>query len=273
MLPNFLCIGTYRAGTTWLYKVLREHPDVFVPDEKEIMFFSNHYLKGIEWYEKFFNVYQGQKYAAEICPTYLSNSKAPERIRRHLHDVKLAVILRNPVDQIFSMYNLFQLRGYTKKDLFSFLSGDKTLLNHVLYFRHLSRYLQFFDSQKIIVMFYEDLKDDPKTFLANLYSFLDIKCLYSHSIYEVQNRGRTPRSLIIERIIASTGDLMRRKGLLRLKILLNKFRLSDMLKALNTASRSKNDISAEFRSIINKYVEEDKRCLSKLINRDLSFWK
>ena len=39
MLPNFLCIGTQRAATTWLFNCLKEHPDVFVPEIKEVDFF------------------------------------------------------------------------------------------------------------------------------------------------------------------------------------------------------------------------------------------
>jgi len=36
MLPNFLGIGAQRAGTTWVYHCLREHPQIFLPDKKEI---------------------------------------------------------------------------------------------------------------------------------------------------------------------------------------------------------------------------------------------
>ncbi len=47
MLPNFLVLGTYRAGTTWLHEVLRQHPQVFLPPEKELMFFNRHYDRGL----------------------------------------------------------------------------------------------------------------------------------------------------------------------------------------------------------------------------------
>lgn len=54
MLPNFICIGAYRAGTTWFHSVLSKHPEVFVPSEKELMFFSKYYDRGIDWYQQFF---------------------------------------------------------------------------------------------------------------------------------------------------------------------------------------------------------------------------
>ena len=53
-LPNFICIGAQRAGTTWLYHCLKEHPEVFVPEKKELRFFNYHYSDGIEAYKQNF---------------------------------------------------------------------------------------------------------------------------------------------------------------------------------------------------------------------------
>ena len=39
-LPNFLLIGAMKAGTTSLWHYLRSHPQVFMPDVKEVMFFD-----------------------------------------------------------------------------------------------------------------------------------------------------------------------------------------------------------------------------------------
>ena len=42
-LPNFICIGAQRAGTTWLHDCLNEHPEVYVPEKKELHFFNSNY--------------------------------------------------------------------------------------------------------------------------------------------------------------------------------------------------------------------------------------
>jgi len=39
--PSFICVGAKKCGTTWLSEALREHPDIFVSNPKEIGFFSN----------------------------------------------------------------------------------------------------------------------------------------------------------------------------------------------------------------------------------------
>lgn len=51
-LPNFLHIGPDRAGTTWLHRALARHPQVFVPTAKEVLFFDQHWERGLHWYER-----------------------------------------------------------------------------------------------------------------------------------------------------------------------------------------------------------------------------
>ena len=41
MLPNFMCIGAQKSGTTWLYYNMRVHPEIWLPPLKEIAYFNN----------------------------------------------------------------------------------------------------------------------------------------------------------------------------------------------------------------------------------------
>ncbi|VAX29024.1 hypothetical protein MNBD_NITROSPIRAE02-1207 [hydrothermal vent metagenome] len=273
MGPNFLCIGTYRAGTTWLYRVLKEHPDIFLPDEKELMFFSHHYDKGVGWYEKFFEGRHGQKCAGDISPTYLSSPQAAARIYRHFPDVKLIVSLRNPPEQVYSLYKLWLARSYTDKDIGIAIEEEKEFLDNILYWRHLSRYLEFFDRENILVLFFEDLKEDPKAYLKQVYGFLGVEERYPESIYEKYNQYRKPRNMIVENIITGTGDLLRRLRLLKFKSLLNNIGVSEWIKKFNTKREKKDEMPKEVRSRINEYIKDDKRRLEEFVGRDLSFWR
>ncbi len=272
MDPTFICIGTYRAGTTWLYNVLKEHSDIFLPDEKELMFFSHHYEKGIQWYKKFFEGACGSKCSGDISPTYLSSPEAPERIYRHFPNVKLILSLRNPPDQVYSLYKLWLARNYTDKDINKVIEEEDEFLNNILYWKHLSKYLEFFDREKILVLFFEDLGKDPKAYLGQVYRFLGVEENYPESIYERRNQYRAPRSMIIENIITGTGDMLRRMRMLGLKSFLNKLGISEKIKKINTASQQKGEIPIEVRKRINEYVKQDKSGLEKFTGRDLSFW-
>ncbi len=273
MGPNFLCIGTYRAGTTWLYRVLKEHPDIFLPDEKELMFFSHHYDKGIEWYNRFFEGRRGEKCAGDISPTYLSSPEAAARIHRHFPGIKLILSLRNPPDQVYSLYRLWRSRSYTDKDIGTVLDEEEEFLDNILYWRHLSRYLDYFDRERILVLFYEEIEEDPEEYLRKVYRFLGVEERYPPLIHERHNQNREPRNILVENIVTGTGDLLRRMRLLRLKSFLNRMGVSERIKRLNTKEREDRGMPDEVRARINAHVEEDKKRLQEFLGRDLSFWK
>jgi hypothetical protein len=114
LLPNFLIIGTQRGGTTSLYHYLQAHPCIGSASTKEIHFFDRRFNRGLAWYRGHFPSRIEQAYAqylsgrpfltGEATPCYLFYPHAPERVARTLPDVKLIVLLRNPVDRAYSQY-------------------------------------------------------------------------------------------------------------------------------------------------------------------------
>lgn len=278
MLPDFLCIGTYRAGTTWLWRNLKKHPEIFLPNEKELMFFSHNYDRGIEWYEKYFPQYTVKR-IGEICPTYLSSGRTPERIKRHLPHVQFIVTLRDPVSQIVSAYNHRLTRGQTNKDLLSLLDEDKFLLKNVLYYKHLKRYFDYYDKNRFLILLYDELMVSPEDYLKKIYEFLNITPWYPLNISNKYNYSRQPRSQLIEKGIARTGKLLRKKRMHRIKSILQVFGVSEHIKMLNTRQNSNksnkrnNDLlSTEIIEKINNYVFEDTENLQTFLNKDLSYW-
>ena len=106
-LPDFICIGVQRAGTTWLYECLKEHPEIFVPETKELHFFNDNYEKGMTFYSDFFNDANSTKQViGELTPNYYHDFTALERISQSLPNVKIIFILREPVARAYSHYQL-----------------------------------------------------------------------------------------------------------------------------------------------------------------------
>jgi len=148
--PNFFIVGTHRAGTTWLYEVFRKHPQVFVPAEKELMFFNDYYHRGIEWYEQFFRLSSKSIAVGEINPNYLAFEFVAQRIFQHYPESRIVAILRNPADQFTSMFYLNKLRKNITGDINSHVlqQNDFPILNihhcwidMVMYFQEIeSRY-------------------------------------------------------------------------------------------------------------------------------------
>jgi hypothetical protein len=104
--PQFLIIGAQRSGTSSLFHYLSQHPDLSLPKVKELHFFDMMYDMGFEWYCEQFprRDHSGDKMTGEASPYYLFHPLVPSLAARHLPDVKLIVLLRNPVDRAWSHY-------------------------------------------------------------------------------------------------------------------------------------------------------------------------
>jgi len=118
--PDFLIIGAKKAGTTSLYRNLIHHPEVEPCLTKETDFFNRYYSKGINWYRSHFPIKWFKQYAmnqgrnfitGEATPTYIYYPHAPKRIKKLIPNIKLIVILRNPVHRSFSHYNMSVRHG------------------------------------------------------------------------------------------------------------------------------------------------------------------
>jgi len=108
-LPTFLVIGAMKAGTTSLWRELRRHPDVFVPDIKEFQFFSDKRMRaqGLDWYRQHFADGVGRTAIGEASTGY-SKHPRPEGVPAHIAaaipDVRLVYLVRDPIERIRSHY-------------------------------------------------------------------------------------------------------------------------------------------------------------------------
>lgn len=122
MFPDFLIVGAQRSGTTSLFKTLVQHPRVARPFlRKGIHFFDKRYDRGLDWYRGNFPVALSSRLrrvgnpcplTGESSPYYMFHPLAPGRIGRDLPDVKLLVLLRDPVERAYSAHSHELARGF-----------------------------------------------------------------------------------------------------------------------------------------------------------------
>lgn len=272
ILPRFLVLGTYRAGTTWLHEVLRHHPKLFLPAEKELMFFSANFDKGPDWYASFFAKCPDGQIPGEICPTYFSEKDAPDRIRSVLGMPKLAVILRRPSEQVASMHQLWRMRGTNTDSLEHAIQTKPWLLHNVMYGAHLANYDRVFGPRHVVVLFYDDLVENPRGFLDQVYAWLGIEPVYNDAVDIRANASRQLRSQRIEQFVAWGGDFFRRHGALGIKSLLNRSGIVALIKRANAGSTRDVSVPPTVRDLIERVTVEDRRDLGARIGRDLSKW-
>jgi len=114
-LPAFLIVGAQKAGTTSLASYLAAHPNVVSPSFKEVHFFDLNYLKGESWYRLHFPIgarrwigafCQGRRLRAiDATPYYLLHPETPRRVSCMMPDVKIIILLRDPVYRAYSHYH------------------------------------------------------------------------------------------------------------------------------------------------------------------------
>jgi len=108
--PDFLIIGAQKGGTTSLYSILSQHPQVDEAWKKEIHYFDLRYRRGWPWYRAHFPARAalqrgGRRWSGEATPYYLFHPHVPRRVREDLPDIKLIALLRDPVARAYSHYN------------------------------------------------------------------------------------------------------------------------------------------------------------------------
>jgi len=116
-LPDFICIGAQKAGTAWLYENLRVHPDIYMSKKKELHFFDINFYRSLGFYSSWFEE-GADKMKGEITPAY---SNLPKRrivfIRKIMPNLKLILILRNPIDRAWSAARMGLIGTRRKKKL------------------------------------------------------------------------------------------------------------------------------------------------------------
>ena len=99
---DFIGLGAQKAGTSWVYACLYEHPEIHAPI-KELHFFSrDRFSKGKDWYESHFSHRKEGQKVGEFSTSYLYSKETPERIKELYPEVKLIAIVRNPVTRAYS---------------------------------------------------------------------------------------------------------------------------------------------------------------------------
>lgn len=174
-LPSFIGIGGQRCGSTSLWNLLRADERLFLPDRKELHYFSDRdgdYREDLSNYRAYFSGSDAGQLVGEFTPNYLTSAGACRRIKAHLPDVKLLVVLRDPVSRALSHYNYRVMRGQEHRsmkramraDMKRCVGGDEVTSRHHAYcqmgmYGHgLAQYLKAFKAEQMLVMMTDDLK-------------------------------------------------------------------------------------------------------------------
>jgi hypothetical protein len=176
-LPDFLVIGAMKCATSSLHAQLAAQPGIAMSAPKEPNFFGDDetYARGISWYSSLFPTDNGTLLVGESStqytkfPTYPS---AAQRIQRILPDARLVYVIRHPVERLVSHY----IHDWTMRKincpLDEAIDRYPALVDCGKYAMQLSQYLAYFDSDQILVVFFERLTSYPHEEFDRICRFL-----------------------------------------------------------------------------------------------------
>lgn len=302
-LPNFLIAGAMKSGTTSLYVYLSQHPSIFMSYPKEPRFFiadtdknlsrddpryvhiQDHTVFTFEEYCALFENIPPRKTAiGESSVGYLYHyGEAIPKIRKHLGNPKIIIILRNPVDRALSSY-MHLFRTYWETDSFErCLELEEVrkkwdILNHYksagLYHEQVKAYLDNFD--KVRIYLYDDMVDDVLKLVKDVYGFLEIDENFTPDTKKKYNVSKSDKSSILGRFLNDYNHPL--KKVLR-PLLLKTVGKDNMLKFIRYIDdKNKTDakltvtMKPETRKELIDFFRVDVLKLQDFTGRDLTHW-
>ena len=204
-VPEFFVVGHHKCGTSALYAMLRSHPQIYMPEIREIWYFSSELrspgkrrASGArpETLEQYLSLFEGalpDQRVGENSPSCIISHTAAKRIGLVQPDARIIVILREPASFLRS-FHLQCLRNHveTEKDFGKAIAleparreGKRIPRNsgrphellysdHVRYVEQLRRYHDVFPRERVLVLIYEEFRRDNEQTMRRVLDFLDV---------------------------------------------------------------------------------------------------
>ncbi len=288
--PLIYFIGAQKAGTTTLYRWLRQDSRLQFPNIKETHFFSTNYHYGKKWYLNRFN--KNNNYIrCEVDPSYIFHSKAISRILSLSPCSKFIIILRKPIERSYSHYLMSKYRGYEKLSFVDALInekkrlsiGDIFSLNNYSYLKRseypnqINKLLSMVDKSNILFLNFNDLFiKNRASSLEKIYKFINLEYKNDLNLDIKANKAKSYKNNFIRDLIYSDNFI---RGLFKYIIpsYSLRYKIKFFLEKLNSSKIIHDEVSLDnlIDSIPKEYVEwnnEQVYKTQKITNLQLNEW-
>jgi hypothetical protein len=217
VIPAFFGLGAQKCASTWIYDIMKDHPRVFVPEVKELDFFSCHYDNGYPWYERHFRLAAEGAVAGEVSPSYFHHPAAPARLFAYNPAARLIVSLRDPVERAMSQHRHLIRLGYHEGPDLSFeaaLPSNPSYIEQGCYATHLGNWLKVFPRAQMLIVLMDDIHADAEGVARSLYRFLGLDEGHrSAALGKRSNPSYVIRSRLLDLAVIRARQLAAKAGL------------------------------------------------------------
>ena len=295
--PNFFIVGAPKSGTTAMADYLDDHEDIFVCKPKEPCFFSTDFpgqqlvRTSADYAELFTQAGPRHKAVGEGSVWYLYSHVALENIRQFDPDARIIVMLRNPVEQVYSMHQeLFHRRYETQADFVAawklqdarargqavpkYCKAPEFLQYAAIakYSAQISRLKRTFPEGQVKIILFDDFRQDTRQVYRDVLAFLgqadDGRTDFAPSLESRRHKLHWLGTFLINQppwLVSVRNRLKRVLGM-------ESIGLRDMVARHNTVVEKRAPLPPEFIAELKDHFRSDVEELSRLIGRDLGHW-
>lgn len=217
--PHFIGIGAMKAATSWLFKMLSMHPEVYFPRGKEVAYWNGDFDKKahIDTYLTAFN--EGTAAAlggksGDITPLYML---IPERdialLRETLPDVRLLFIARNPVERAISGSDFHMKFRPQQVKNYENLLFSPFITNCGLYMTYLDNWMKHFPRESLHVIIQDDIRSDPRKIMRGVADHIGLDPAIWEQIpaqfLQQQSNAAEKKTVVSEEVRARLKDVYR----------------------------------------------------------------
>lgn len=292
--PDFFIVGAPKCGTTAMNGYLRQHPQIFMPEKKDISYFGSDLKFGRsrisrEEYLSLFREANGAIRIGESSVWYLYSRTAADEIKSFSPSASIIVMLRNPVDMLYAQHSQFLYNCNEDIPDFEKALGAETERKQgrcvprqshfveglfyretIKYAEQLQRYFDVFGREKVHVILYDDFKRDTAKVYQDTLVFLSVDPSF-HPIFQVINPNKTLRNRRLQEFLVAPPSALTRVYRKVIPVSLQG-RLLKRLKRLNTQHTSRAALDPVLRQRLQVEFQPEVQQLSDILGRDLSSW-
>jgi hypothetical protein len=300
--PNFFIVGAPKCGTSSLFRYLSDHPEIFVPDRKELNYFCTdltfrHYKiahrdSSLDSYLALFSGWTSELRAGEASPMYLYSRVAAKKIHAISPDASIIIMVRNPVDLVYSLY--YQLLETGDEDIDNFedalnaeedrrkglriprtdaASGPVEALRYTAiasFSGQIQRYVDIFGRDNVMVLVYDDFAAATRSEYENVLRFLGVAVDHVPELV-TYNPNRVIANKLLWRIRSFGPPAMRAAWMKALPPGIRRAVLRG-LGNLSLRESPRPPMRPETREALQSLFEPEVEWLSRFLNRDLMYW-
>ena len=288
---GLMIIGAQKAGTTSLNHYLSQHPRIYTHLTLEFGMFSNleNYNQGFDYY--FNNAVSDKKKSVDGC-VFIAKSVGlmykPDllsKLKEHNPDVKVVIVLRNPVERAFSAFWYCKKNGIEPYENFR----DAILLNDAerfkrnysfkddcdyvgrsSYLKHVNNVMRIFPPENVKVLLFEEIITEPNRYLNNISGFVGLE-EFTFDVSTRYNEGHHPRSKFFSKVLSPRKNTILKK-IIPLK---QRTKIKQSLKKVNSVKAPEEHRSMEqhIREHLVSIFQQDIDELETLTNLPLkNYW-